>query len=383
MKVSISVPGRFHAFNLAYGLLQTNNLDMIITSYPSYILKNYGIPRKYVKTLLFKEIYCRVYNLIYKKYPKSIFINILFDYFASFLIPTNSDIYVLWAGFSKLTINKIRKVNPRAKIILERGSTHIYFQYSILFEEYKKFPKIKHILPSKNLIKREKEEYNLVDFIAVPTLFTEKTFLDNGILKRKIFINPYGVDLDVFKEKNFGFENSTLTILFTGFFSVRKGAFVYLKVLNLCITKKYLKFKIVGTIETGLYEYLIPFINSGQLTYVSQIPQIDLPKIYQDADIFFFPSYEEGFGLVLLQAMASGLCVIASENSGFSTIANGNNGFICNLTDYDNIVYLFDNLFSNNALLLNHSKNSRKSVIYDYRWEDYIQRSLKFYNSII
>ena len=52
-------------------------------------------------------------------------------------------------------------------------------------------------------------------------------------------------------------------------------------------------------------------------------------------------------------------------------------------TDYDNIVYLFDKLYFNNVLLLNHSNNSRKSVIYDYRWEDYIQRSLKFYNSII
>jgi len=383
MKVTISVPGRFHAFNLAYGLLQSNNLDIIITSYPSFILKNYGIPKKYVKSLLFKEIYCRFYNKIFKKYPQSIFINILYDYFASFLIPKNSDVYVLWAGFSKLTIEKIRKINPRAKIILERGSTHIYFQYSILFEVYKKFPNIKNILPSQNLINREKQEYNLVDFIAVPTTFTEKTFLDNGILKRKIFINPYGVDLEVFKEKDYTSEYSSLNILFTGFFSVRKGAFIFINVLNLCANKKYLKFKIVGTIETGLQEYLIPFINSGQLTYISQVPQIELPKIYQEADIFFFPSYEEGFGLVLLQAMACGLCVIASENSGFSTIANGNNGFICDLTDYDKIVNLFDTLFDNNTLLLNNAKNSRNSVIYDYRWENYIQRSLTFYNSII
>jgi hypothetical protein len=67
MKVTITVPGRFHAFNLAYGLLQNNNLDKIITSYPTYILKSYGIPSKHVKSLIFKELYCRFYNLIYKK----------------------------------------------------------------------------------------------------------------------------------------------------------------------------------------------------------------------------------------------------------------------------------------------------------------------------
>ena len=44
-------------------------------------------------------------------------------------------------------------------------------------------------------------------------------------------------------------------------------------------------------------------------------------------------------------------------------------------TDYDNIVNLFDNLYNDNSLLHLHSKNSRKSVILDYRWQDYIKRS--------
>lgn len=383
MKVTITVPGRFHAFNLAYGLLQNNNLDKIITSYPTYILKSYGIPKKFVKSLIFKEVYCRLYNFIYKKYPQSIAINILFDFFASFLIPNNSDVYILWAGFSKLTIKRIRKVNPTAKIILERGSTHIQFQYKILHKEYKKFPNIIFNLPNNKLIQREIDEYNLVDYIAVPTLFTEKTFIDYGISKNKMFINPYGVDLDIFKEKKFNEINNTLNILFTGNFSVRKGAYIYLQVFELCKDKPFIKFTLVGTIESGLYDYLIPYINTGQLTYISQLPQKELPNIYQNADIFFFPSYEEGFGLVLLQAMASGLCIIASENSGFGSIANGDNGYICKLSDYETIVNLFLELYNNKTLLLYHSKNSRNTVINNYSWEDYINRSINFYKTII
>jgi glycosyltransferase involved in cell wall biosynthesis len=382
MKVTITVPGRFHAFNLAYGLLQNNNLDKIITSYPAYILKSYGIPSKHVKSLIFKELYCRFYNLIYKKYPQSIFINILFDFFASCLIPKNSDIYILWAGFSKLTIKRIRKVNPTAKIILERGSTHIQFQYKILHHEYKNFPNINFNLPNVKLIQREIDEYNLVDYIAVPTEFTEKTFIDYGILKTKMFINPYGVDLDIFKEKKYNKVNNTLNILFTGNFSVRKGANIYLHVLKLCENKRYLKFTIVGTIESGLYEYLQPYISNGQVTFISQVPQKELPKIYQDADIFFFPSHEEGLGLVLLQAMASGLCIIASENSGFGSFANGENGYICNLTEYETIVKIFDKLYNNELLLLKHSKNTRNTVINNYSWEEYINRSLIFYKKI-
>ena len=383
MKVTITVPGRFHAFNLAYGLFKNKSLDKIITSYPTYILKSYGIPSKHVKSLIFKELYCRFYNLIYKKYPQSIFINTLFDFFASFLISKNSDVYILWAGFSKLTIKRIRKINPNAKIILERGSTHIQFQYKILCEEYKKFPNIIYNLPNKKLIQREIDEYNLVDYIAVPTLFTEKTFTDYGISKTKMFINPYGVDLEIFKEKNYNQINNTLNILFTGNFSVRKGAYIYLQVFELCKDKPFIKFTLVGTIESGLYDYLTPFINSGQLTYISQLPQKELPNIYQNADIYFFPSHEEGLGLVLLQAMASGLCIIASENSGFGSLSNGENGYICNLSEYEAIVTLFDNLYNNKSLLLKHSKNSRNTVINNYSWEDYINRSLNFYKTII
>ena len=134
MKVTITVPGRFHAFNLAYGLLQNNNLDKIITSYPAYILKSYGIPSKHVKSLIFKELYCRFYNLIYKKYPQSIFINILFDFFASCLIPKNSDIYILWAGFSKLTIKRIRKVNPTATGVKSIGVIKIELNILVPFK---------------------------------------------------------------------------------------------------------------------------------------------------------------------------------------------------------------------------------------------------------
>ena len=44
MKVTITVPGRFHAFNLAYGLLQNNNLDKIfdekLNAYSSHVSEN-------------------------------------------------------------------------------------------------------------------------------------------------------------------------------------------------------------------------------------------------------------------------------------------------------------------------------------------------------
>jgi len=80
--------------------------------------------------------------------------------------------------------------------------------------------------------------------------------------------------------------------------------------------------------------------------------------------------------------MASWLCIIASENSGFGSFANGENGYICNLTEYETIVKIFDKLYNNELLLLKHSKNTRNTVINNYSWEEYINRSLIFYKKI-
>lgn len=50
------------------------------------------------------------------------------------------------------------------------------------------------------------------------------------------------------------------------------------------------------------------------------IPDTDLPYIYNRADVFVYPSLAEGFGLPVLEAMASGLPVITSNNSSLPEV---------------------------------------------------------------
>ena len=63
--------------------------------------------------------------------------------------------------------------------------------------------------------------------------------------------------------------------------------------------------------------------SAGWLHYLRYIPQADLPALYAGARLFVYPSIYEGFGLPVLEAMASGTAVITSNVSSLPEVAGG------------------------------------------------------------
>lgn len=57
----------------------------------------------------------------------------------------------------------------------------------------------------------------------------------------------------------------------------------------------------------------------------------DMPQMLKSADLFIFPSYREGMGMAALEAMASGVPIIAADNRGTREyMRDGVNGIVCN-----------------------------------------------------
>jgi glycosyltransferase involved in cell wall biosynthesis len=75
-------------------------------------------------------------------------------------------------------------------------------------------------------------------------------------------------------------------------------------------------------------------VNADVIENIGKIPYEQMPRLYRDVDILFFPTVREGFGLVAAEAMASGLPVVATNCSALpELLVDGKGGFLCPLHD--------------------------------------------------
>ncbi|MFN3929887.1 MAG: glycosyltransferase, partial [Thermoflexus sp.] len=86
--------------------------------------------------------------------------------------------------------------------------------------------------------------------------------------------------------------------------------------------KKPLIFLHVGGEFTPAQKQLITDLKLGEMTRaLPAVPHESLPTFYHAADLFVFPSWYEGFGMPLIEAMASGLPVVCSDYEVFHEVA--------------------------------------------------------------
>lgn len=107
--------------------------------------------------------------------------------------------------------------------------------------------------------------------------------------------------------------------------------------------------------------------NVGWIHHLGYVPRSDLPAIYRAATVFAWPSVYEGFGLPVLEAMASGTPVITSHTSSLPELT-GNAAVLVNPFRPEEITQALEQLLSSPALRdrLSHTALERART---YTWE--------------
>jgi glycosyltransferase involved in cell wall biosynthesis len=288
------------------------------------------------------------------------------------------DVFHVFASQALNSIIKAKKLG--AKVIADNPNTHPLNIRDVLAEEYKIW-KVPYLPYNKIALMRRLRGLDMADRILVLSRTSYQSFINNGCPEKLLRIVPYGVDKELFRPRPK--EDNKFRVLFIGQLSLRKG-FQYLLEAWKLLKLKDAELVLAGGLKPDAvyalkkYDGIIDFKLRGPLADMESIA-----RLYNQASIAVFPSIEEGFGMVVAEAMASGLPVIVSENVGAKDlITNGQDGFIVPVRNPQAIVEGISYFYENKAKRIEMGQKARLKVM-NQSWQVYQDRLIEVYRELL
>jgi glycosyltransferase involved in cell wall biosynthesis len=237
------------------------------------------------------------------------------------------------------------------------------------------------LLPNR-LIQRMEREFVECDKIVVPSTAARRSFESFSYASKATVVAP-GVDHELFAPvPSAGYSRPSLfRVCYVGRVELAKGMAYLLqawKNLNL----KNAELLLVGEYRSELKHLLAQYAGSN-VRIVGLLSPAEVADCYRSSSLFVFPSVNEGFGMVLLEAMASGLPVIASQGTGADDcVTHGEDGFV---VPARNVAALEDTLlwcYQHQDDAKSIGENARSKIEAQFTLAHYNHRVIDLYQSV-
>jgi len=336
LKIAIVVHGRFHAFDLARALLARGHEVVVLTNYPKFAVKRFGLPPSCVRSFRLHGGLSRAAMKLQRRnlmsYPEA-YLQTLFGRWAAMeLSKERWDVVHLWSGVGEEILNALSGT-PTLKLTM-RGSAHIRTQARLLGQEMERTG-VRQDRPSDWIIAREEREYALTDRIITLSTFAYDSFIAEGVPAEKLFLLPLGANLQSFRPPPEVVEarcqrilsGRPLQVLYVGSLLYRKGLHDLAITIKQVTPSERIQFRFIGSI-TQEAESLVTELEA-RAEFVGKRPQAELPHWYAQGDLFILPTIEDGFAVTLTQANSSALPVLTTTNiGGPDFIKHGQTGWL-------------------------------------------------------
>ena len=320
LRIAIVVHGRFHAFDLARALIARGHHVTVFTNYPQWATARFNLPSRAVRShvghfVADRAVGAAAWSRLSRGW-EPIGHQAFGRWAARELARESWDVVHCWSGVSEeLLESAAGRATPT---LLMRGSSHIAFQRRLLDEESVRVGADLD-RPSDWMVAREQREYERASRLVVLSTFAKRSFVEEGVPGDRLSVLPLGVDASAFRASETAIEERCerirsgrpITVVYAGTVSFRKGFWDFAEIIRAVPAGRF-RFVLAGSVLPEC-QSLVQSLGSRVET-LGPLPQAQLPGFYRQGDLFVFPTLEDGFGLVLTQAAASGLPILATAH---------------------------------------------------------------------
>jgi len=284
------------------------------------------------------------------------------------IIDDRPDIFI---GHDGAALHGLRAARAAGSVaVLNQAIGHIKSGLEILRAEAALHPEFADTLPVNPLaetVLRSTEEALAADRLLAGSDYVRDTLVAHGVEAGRIAVLPYGVDTERFRPGQRE-QDGVFRILFVGQISQRKGIKYLLEAVRR-LKLPQAELVLVGGIA-GSGDGLRPY--AGLFRHVRHVPYHEVHRLYQQADLFVYPSLHEGSAFATYEALASGLPVVATPNTG-AVLRDGEEGFLVPIRDVEALMERIECLYRDPALRRGLGAQARRRAE-AYTWADYRRR---------
>jgi glycosyltransferase involved in cell wall biosynthesis len=177
------------------------------------------------------------------------------------------------------------------------------------------------------------EEIALADHILTVSELARRTYVEAGVPPERVHAVPLGADLELFSPGGADKEGADLTFLFSGAAIHRKGFDLLLEAFDrVRAGNRAVRLRLVG--PRGDSAHLLERRGTDGIDVLGPMPQPELAAELRQADVLVLPSRNDSYGMVVAEALASGLPVLVSEMVGAKDlVTEGRTGWIVPVGD--------------------------------------------------
>lgn len=241
--------------------------------------------------------------------------NAAFDGFVAGRLPRTAKVAVAMSGSALSLLRRASEREVRSVLIVNAPDPE--GESEILAREASRLG-----LPSpdrggvtQRLAKRLRNEVALADVVLANSEFTKGDLIDHGARSEKVVVASLGIDASIFSPGDDGKRDGS--VLYVGSVKLRKG------VVHLADAVRHLRadglevwVDAYGYVDPAYRAVIEPYVADGSLRLYGPLWGEDLVAAYRSAQVFVLPTLSDGFGLVVYEAMASGVPVIVTDRCG-------------------------------------------------------------------